>query len=99
MEKNGKEPETCKHRSNFVIKVLLVVLCVVVVVLLVVVGKGFASLKDLYNRLNTLEKEKCFDSKAFRSEKHQPGTSRSKRSIDETKFDKAMFRLRKIEER
>ena len=96
MEKNGKEPETYKHRSN----VFLLVLCVIVVAQFALVAKNFASLNALNNRFNSLEEEKSLGSKSLRSEKHdEPSTSRSKRSIDETKLDKAMFQLRKIEER
>jgi ABC-type uncharacterized transport system fused permease/ATPase subunit len=95
MEKNGKEPETYKHRSN----VFLLVLCVIVVAQFAAVAKNFASLNALNNRLNSLEEEKSLGSKSLKSQKHEPSTSRSKRSTDETKFDKAMFQLRKIEER
>ena len=99
MEKNGKEPETCKHRSNFVRNVLLLVLCVVVVAQFAVVAKNFASLNALNIRLNSLEEEKSLGSKPLKSEKHEPSTSRNKRSTDETKFGNAMFQLRRIEER
>ena len=46
-KKNEKHPKTSKHRSYFVMNVLLFVLCVAVVVLMAVVVKRFASLKDL----------------------------------------------------
>ena len=57
MECNAREPRSNKHRSYFVMKVLLFVLCVTNVVLLAVVAKGFFTLKDLNSRLNVLEKE------------------------------------------
>ena len=99
MEKNGKEPQTNKHRSNLAIKVLLVVLCVVVVVQFAVVAKGFASLNDLKNELNALKEEKTLGLKPWKSEKHEHGTRRSKRSIDEKEFKKAMVKLEKLEGR
>ena len=97
MEKNEKEPKTSKHRSYFVMKVLLFVLCVAVVVLLAVVVKGFASLKDLNRRFNALEKEQNL--KSLRSEKHDEQIRRSKRGIDEAEFNKAMIKLEKLEGR
>ena len=57
MEKNEKEPKASKHRSYFVMKVLLFVLCVAVVVLLAVVAKCLASLKDMNSMLNAVEEE------------------------------------------
>ena len=99
MEKNGKEPETSKHRSYFVMKVLLLVLCVVVVIQFAVFAKCFAFLKALNNRLKAVEEEKTLVFKSLRSEKHEHGTRRSKRSIDETEFKKAMVKLEKLEGR
>ena len=99
MEKNGKEQECSKHRSYFVMKVLLLVLCVVVVVQFAVVAKGFASLKALNNRLNAMEEEKTPGFNPSRSEKHEHGIRRSKRSIDEMEFKKAMQKLEKLEGR
>ena len=99
MEKNEKESKTSKQRSYFVAKVLLFVLCVAVVVLLAVVAKCLASLKDLNSRVNVLEEEKILDSKSLRREKHDQETRRSKRAIDEAKFDKAMIKLEKLERR
>ena len=94
MEKNEKEPKTSKYRSYFVMKVLLFVFCVAIAVLLVVVAKCFASLKDLNSRVNALEEEtRSLDSKSLRSEKHDQETTRSKRAIDEAKFNKAMIKL------
>ena len=63
------------------------------------VPKNIASLKDLDNRLNALEEEKALGFKSLRRENHKSGTTRSKRSTYETKFDKAMFQLRQIEDR
>ena len=99
MEKNEKESKTSKQRSYFVVKVLLFVLCVAVVVLLVVVAKCLASLKDLNRRMNTLEEEKILDLKSLRREKDDQETTRSKRGIDEAKFNKAMIKLEKLEGR
>ena len=97
MEKNNKEPKASNHRSYFVTKVLLFVLCVAVVVLLAVVAKCLASLKDLNRRFNALEEEQNL--KSSRSEKHDQETRRSKRSIDEAEFNKAMIKLEKLEGR
>ena len=99
MEKNEKEFKTSKQRSYFVIKVLLFVLCVAVIVLLVVVAKGFATLNDLNSRVNAMEEEKNLDLKSLRREKHDHETRRSKRGIDEAKFNKAMIKLEKLEGR
>ena len=99
MDKNGKELKTSRNRSYFVMKVLLLVLCVVVVVLFAVVAKGFASLKDLKNELNALKEEKTLSLKPWRSENHEHGTGRRKRSVDETEFKKAMVKLEKLEGR
>ena len=99
MGKNEKESKTSKQRSYFVAKVLLFVLCVAVVVLLAVVAKCLASLKDLNSRVNALEEEKILDSKSLRRGKHDQETRRSKRAIDEAKFDKAMIKLEKLERR
>ena len=97
MEKNEKEAKASKHRSYFVTKVLLFVLCVAVVVLSAVVAKCLASLKDMNSRLNALEEEQNL--KSLRSEKHDQETRRSKRSIDEAEFNKAMIKLEKLEGR
>ena len=97
MEKNEKEPKASKHRSYFVTKLLLFVLCVAVVVLLAVVAKCLASLKDMHSRLNAVEDEQNL--KSLRSEKHDQETRRSKRSIDEAEFNKAMIKLEKLEGR
>ena len=97
MEKNETEPKASKHRSYFVMKVLLFVLCVVVVVLSAVVAKCLASLKDVNSRLNAVEKEQNL--KSLRSEKHDQKNRRSKRSIDKAEFDKAMVKLEKLEGR
>ena len=99
MEKNKKESKTSKQRSYFVMKVLMFVLCVAVVVLLAVVAKGFATLNDLNSRVNAMEEEKILDLKSLRSEKHDQETRRSKRGIDEAKFNKAMIKLEKLEGR
>ena len=99
MEKNGKEPQTNTHCSNLVIKVLLVVLCMVVVAQFALFANNFASLKALNNRLNALEEQKSSGLKPWRSEKHEHGTRRSKRSIDEKEFKKAMGKLEKLEGR
>ena len=96
MEKNGKEPQTSKHRLNLVIKVLLVVLCVVVVVQFAVVARNVASLNALSNKLNAMEEEKTLGLKPWRSENHEHGTRRSKRSVDETEFKKAIEKLEKL---
>ena len=97
MEKNEKEPKASKHRSYFVMKVLLFVLCVAVVVLLAVVVKCLASLKDMNSRLNAVEEEQNL--KSLSSEKLDQDTRRSKRSIDEAEFNKAMIKLDKLEGR
>ena len=97
MEKNEKDPKTSKHRSYFVMKVLLFVLCVAVIVLLAVVVKGFASLKDLNRKFNALEEEQNL--KSLKSEKHDQETRRSKRGIDKAEFNKAMIKLEKLEGR
>ena len=97
MEKNEKEPKASKHRSYYVMKVLLFVLCVAVVVLLAVVVKNFASLKDLNRKFNALEEEQNL--KSSRSENHDQKTRRSKRSIDEAEFNKVMIKLEKLEGR
>ena len=100
MEKNDKEPQTNKYRSNLVIKVLLVVLCVVVVVVqFAVAARNVASLNDLKNELNALKEQKTLGLKPWKSEKHEHGTRRSKRSIDEKEFKKAMVKLEKLEGR
>jgi biopolymer transport protein ExbB/TolQ len=99
MEKNGKEPETFKHHSNFVMKALLLVLCVVVVVQFALFAKNFASLKALNNRLNALEEEKILDSKSLRINPHEHGPRRSKRGTEETDIKKAMIKLEKLEGR
>ena len=96
MEKNGKEPETCKHRSNFVMKVLLLVLCVVVILQFAVTARNAVSLKDLNNKINALEEEKTFGSKSLRNEKHEHGSKRIKRA-DETDIKKALIKLEKLE--
>jgi biopolymer transport protein ExbB/TolQ len=95
MEKNGKEHETSKHRSYFVMKVLLLVLFVVVAVLLTVVANNFASLKDLKDRLNALEEEKILDFKSLRNEKREHGPTRNKRSTDDTDIKNALMKLEK----
>ena len=99
MEKNEKESKTSNHRSNFIMKVVLVVLCVAVVVLLVVVAKCFVSLKDLNSRLNAVEEEQIMCLKSLRSQKHDQEPRRSKRGIDEAEFNKAMIKLEKLEGR
>jgi hypothetical protein len=99
MEKNSKEHATSTHRWYFAMKALSLVLFAVVLVLLAVVAKNIASLKDLDNRLNALEEEKALGFKSLRRENHESGTTRSKRRTYETKFDKAMFQLRQIEDR
>ena len=99
MEKNSKEPETSRNRSYFVMKVLLLVLCVIVVAQFALFANNFASLKALNNKLNAMEEEKTLVFKSLRSEKHEHGTRRSKRSIDETEFKKAMVKLEKLEGR
>ena len=97
MEKNEKESNTSNHRSHFIMKMLWFVLCVTNVVLLVVVAKCFASLKDLNSRVNAVE-EQILNLKSLRSEKHDRETRRSKRG-NETKFNKAMIKLKKLEGR
>ena len=99
MEKNVKESKSNKCLSDLVMKALLFVLCVTNVVLLAVVSKDFATLKDLNNRLNVVEEEQILGLKSSRSEKHDQGTGRSKRGIDEAKFNKAMIKLEKLEGR
>ena len=99
MEKNEKELKTSKYRSYFIMRVLLLVLCVTNVVLLAVVVKDFASLKDLNSRMNTLEEELILGLKSLRREKHDQETRRSKRAIDEAKFNKAMIKLERLEGR
>jgi biopolymer transport protein ExbB/TolQ len=101
MEKDSKEYANAhnKNRSYFIMKVLLLILSLIVVVQFAVVAKGFASLNVLNNRLNTLE-EKSVDSESLKpNEEEEPGLKRSKRSTDKLEFKKAMFQLRKIEER
>ena len=44
-------------------------------------------------------RRKILDLKSLRSEKHDQETRRSKRGIDEAKFDKAMIKLEKLEGR
>ena len=92
MEKNGKEHGTSMQRSYFVRKVLLLVLCLVVVVQFVVIAKGFSSLN---NRLDAMEEEKTLGSKSLTSEKHEYGTTRAKRSTDDTDIKKALIKLEK----
>ena len=99
MGKNEKESNTSNHRSHFIMKMLWFVLCVTNVVLLVVVVKCFVSMKDLNSRVNAVEEEQILNLKSLRSEKHDRETRRSKRSIDETKFNKAMIKLEKLEGR
>ena len=99
MEKNSKEHEACKHGSYFVMKVLLFVLCLVAAVQFAVIAKAFTSLNTLSNRLNAVEEEKILDAKSLKSETHERGTVRSKRSIDETEFKKAMVKLATLEGR
>ncbi len=65
MEKNGKEPQTNKHRSNLVMKVLLAVLCVVVVVQFAVAARNVASLNDLKKRAERSERAKDFGPKTL----------------------------------
>ena len=99
MEKNGKEPETYKHRSYFVMKVLLLVLCVVVVLQFAVIARNVVSLKYLNNKFNALEEEKTLGSKFLRNEKHEHGPKRIKRGTDETDIKKALIKLEKLEGR
>ena len=96
MEKNEKELKTSKYRSYFIMRVLLLVLCVTNVVLLAVVVKDFASLKDLNSRMNTLE-ELILALNSLTREKQDQETRRSKRAINEAKFNKAIIKLEKLE--
>ena len=66
-------------------------------VLLAVVAKGFASLKHLNRRFNALEEKRNL--KSLRSYEHDQETRRSKRSIEEVKFNKAMIKLEKLARR
>ena len=59
----------------------------------------FRFLKDLNSRVNALEETRILDSKSLRREKHDQETTRSKRGIDEAKFNKAMIKLEKLEGR
>ena len=97
MEKNGKESETCKHHSSFLVKALLLVLCVVVVVQFAVIARNVVSLKALNNKFNALEEEKDF--KSFENESHEHRTTRSKRGTENTYFKKALMKLEKLEGR
>ena len=96
MDKNGKEPETFKHRSNFIMKALLLVLCVVAVAQFALFAKNFASLKALNDRLGAIE-ENILDS--LRINPHEHGPRRSKRGTEETDIKKAMIKLEKLEGR
>ena len=98
MEKNGEDPETFKHRSNFVKKALLLVLCVVAVAQFVLFAKNFASLKALNDRLDAME-ENILDSKSLRINPHEHGPRRSKRGTEETDIKKAMIKVEKLERR
>ena len=97
MEKNNKVPKASNHRSYFIMKVLLFVLCVAFIVLLAVVAKCLASLKEMNSRLNAVEEDQNL--KSLRSEKLDQETRRSKRSIKEAEFNKAMIKLEKLEGR
>jgi flagellar biosynthesis/type III secretory pathway M-ring protein FliF/YscJ len=97
MEKNGKEAETSKHRSYFLVKVLLLVLCVVVVVQFAVIARNVVSLKALNNKFNAVEEEKDF--KSLENENHESRTTRSKRGTENTDIKKALIKLEKLEER
>ena len=99
MEKNGKEQECSKHRSYFVMKVLLLVLSVVVVVQLALFANNAVSLKDVNKRLDALEEEKIVSSKSLMSEKSEHGQKRAKRSTNETDIKKRLIKLGKLEER
>ena len=46
-----------------------------------------------------MEEEKSLGFKSLRSEKHEHGTRRSKRSVAEMEFKKAMVKLEKLEGR
>ena len=98
MDKNGKEPETLKHRLNFILKALLLVLCVVAVAQFALFAKKFASLKALNDRLGAIE-ENILDSKSLRINPHEHGPRRSKRGTEETDIKKAMIKLEKLEGR
>ena len=99
MEKTNKEPESCKGRSSFVLKALLLVLSFIVVAQFALIVNNLASLKALNKRLNEMEEERTLDSESFRSKKRDHEKRRSKRSIDETDFRKAMVKLEKLEGR
>ena len=108
MEKDSKEYANAhnKNRSYFIMKVLLLILSLIVVVQFAVVAKAFASLNALNNRLNTLNsrlntlEEKSVDCESLKpNEEEEPGLKRSKRSTGKLELKKAMFQLRKIEER
>jgi biopolymer transport protein ExbB/TolQ len=99
MEKNGKEAETCKHRSYFLMKVLLLVLCVLVVSQFALIAKCFASLKALNNKLKAVKEEKSLDFRSLKSETQKHGTRRSKRGTAETDLKKALIKLEKLEGR
>ena len=99
MEKNGKEPQTIKHRSFFVMKMFLLVFGVVIVLQFVLILKGFASLKALNNKFNALEEEQTLALKSLRKEKHKHGTKRSKRGTGETDIKSALIKLEKLEGR
>jgi hypothetical protein len=97
MEKNGKEAETSKHRSYFLMKALLLVLCAVVAVQFAVIARNVVSLKPLNNKFNALEEEKVF--KSLESENHESRTARSKRGTENTDIKKALIKLEKLEGR
>ena len=99
MEKTSKEPESCKSHSNLVLKALLLLSCSIVIAQFALFAKNFASLKALNKRLNTLEEERTLDCDSLKSKKRGHGTRRSKRSIDEKDFRKAMVKLEKLEGR
>ena len=99
MEKNGKDIELCKSRSNFVMKALLLVLCLGVAAQFALFAQNYASLKALNNKLNMIEEERNLDIEFLRSNKREDGARRSKRSINKIEFNKAMVKLEKLEGR
>ena len=99
MNAKAKELGTCKDRTTFVMKVLLLVLSVVVVVQLALFANNAVSLKDVNKRLDALEEEKIVSSKSLMTEKSEHGQKRAKRSTNETDIKKRLIKLEKLEER
>ena len=94
MEDNDKmkKHDTCQQSSHFFIKVVLLALSVIAAVQFILMMRGFASLN---RKLNALEEEKSLGLTV----ESEDETRRTKRSVDEKKFNKAMVKLEKLEKR